>query len=119
MRGVEDGLFVAVLAPERQHAEIGQRGEEFYGALCKQFGGRAGKGDGQFDDGVRARKDGVFCPRVFFQNGHFSALGKFPAHHAHDGVAAAAFFCLVQQVNVSVVQGIVFANNAANFHFFP
>ena len=83
-----------------------------------ETGGRGGKDDGQFDDGVRPRQNGVAGPCIAPEQRRFAPLGEAAAHHADDGVAAAACTRLLQQVGVPVMKGIVFANYAANFHFF-
>ena len=104
--------------PEGERGKIGQGGEQAHSARGKDLGGRGGKEDGQLDDGVRPRQNGVAGPCIAPEQRRFAPLGEAAAHHADDGVAAAACTRLLQQVGVPVMKGIVFANYAANFHFF-
>ena len=56
---------------------------------------------------------------VLFEDGGFPALGEVAAEDAYDRVAAAFLPRLSEQIGVSVVERIVFTDDAANFHFFP
>ena len=86
--------------------------------MREQFCGRKGEHGGKLDDRIGARKDRMTRARVFIKNGGFAALGEISAHHADHRVAAAQFPRFSDEIHMPVVQGIVFANNAANFHFF-
>ena len=54
---------------------------------------------------------------IFAEKSDFAALGKVSAHNTDDGVAVTLFFCPFDEVGVPVMEGIIFANYAANFHF--
>ena len=106
----------AAFRPEAQTGKAGDRGKQFHGAPCKQFGGGGGKDGGEFENGVGARQYGVSRPFVPAANRRFSPLHETPAHDAHDRVAARKPLCFLQLIEMSEVEGVVFANNPANFH---
>ena len=69
----------------------------------------------QFNHEVSAAAHGHFGTRVLIQHGKIAALDEIAAHHGNDSLCASPAH-LFQMIQVTIVQGIVFADNTTDFH---
>ena len=106
---------IAAFAAERDLLHIAQRRQQRHTAHGEIFRRRQGIRHGQFQHQVYAAFDGESGTGELVQQGCVSTLDEIAAHHGNDSLCASPAH-LFQMIQVSVVQGIVFADNTTDFH---
>ena len=85
-------------------------------AAGKALSGRGGVYHGQFEHDVGAACERAFRPRIFVRDGRRSSLHEISAHERYHFVAASKLAGAVQNVFMTVVERVEFADNGGIFH---
>ena len=114
-----EGFRIPAFAAEAQmgdHAQPVQQGHSPGGEL---FGAGEGVQRRQLQHQVRAAQKGHPCPDMLVQHGRRPALDEIPAHD-HDGIVCLREMPgLLQLVQMSVVERVIFGYDSVYFHAVP
>ena len=93
--------------------------KDAYAVKAKELEGDLKSYLGILDDQVGTILQGHACTGIFIHDGRFAALDKIAAHDDDYIVGAGDATSLCDMVGVAVVEGIVFCDDACNFHRGP
>ena len=110
------GSEVAALAPEAEAVYDAKAVQKRYGAGGEELRASGGITDRKFEYGVRAAFQRHFRTEPFGHDGGNAPLYIIAAHYDDDGVGAGDPFCFLYMIEMSVVERIVFGDQASNFH---
>ncbi|MBP3434475.1 MAG: hypothetical protein J6K50_04295 [Clostridia bacterium] len=116
-RRLQEGCFIRVFRTETEGGNGGNGRKDLDRAFCEKFGVGSSEKRGQFQNDVRAREERVFGSDMFFQDRRLAALDEISAHQTHDRVRARKLARGGELVEMTVMEGVIFANYRANFHF--
>ena len=108
----------AAFAAETERVNNAQLIEKQNRAAGKIFRAAQRIADGQLQHHIRSVSQRTFSAQIFIHHGRCAALDKITAHDDDTVVCARKLFCLFDVIGVSVMERIVFRNNADCFHRF-